>query len=86
MQVAGSAALVSGADLGIGRAVAEEVLADGAGKVYASAGRPELVDVADVGCCGSSLTRTCGGTWSLVRAFPVLRETAAARSGTCCRR
>lgn len=48
MQVAGSTALVTGANRGIGRAVVEELLARGATKVYAAARRPELVDIPGV--------------------------------------
>ncbi|MFD4640218.1 SDR family oxidoreductase [Lentzea sp. NPDC058436] len=47
MDVAGSTALVTGANRGIGRAFVDELLARGASRVYAAARRPELVEVTD---------------------------------------
>ncbi|SEQ94141.1 SDR family oxidoreductase [Lentzea albida] len=47
MDIAGSIALVTGANRGIGRAFTDELLARGAAKVYAAARRPELVEVTD---------------------------------------
>ena len=47
MDVAGSIALVTGANRGIGRSFVEELLARCAAKVYAAARRPEQVDVSD---------------------------------------
>ncbi|MDQ1050383.1 SDR family oxidoreductase [Streptomyces sp. V4I2] len=48
MQIAGSTALVTGANRGIGRHFAEQLLARGAKKVYATARRPEAVTLAGV--------------------------------------
>jgi len=48
MDVAGSTALVTGANRGIGRRFVEELLNRGASKVYATARRPELVDIPGV--------------------------------------
>jgi len=45
MQISGSIALVTGANRGLGREFAHQLLARGATKVYATARRPELVDV-----------------------------------------
>ncbi|RSN44522.1 SDR family oxidoreductase [Actinomadura sp. WAC 06369] len=45
MKIAGSTALVTGANRGIGRHFAEQLLRRGAAKVYATARRPELIDV-----------------------------------------
>jgi NAD(P)-dependent dehydrogenase (short-subunit alcohol dehydrogenase family) len=48
MKISDSVALVTGANRGIGRAFAQELLARGAAKVYATARRPELVDIPGV--------------------------------------
>jgi NAD(P)-dependent dehydrogenase (short-subunit alcohol dehydrogenase family) len=48
MQISGSIALVTGANRGLGREFATQLLARGATKVYATARRPELVDIAGV--------------------------------------
>ncbi|WP_113704464.1 SDR family oxidoreductase [Nonomuraea lactucae] len=48
MEIAGTVALVTGANRGIGRQFARQLLERGATKVYATARRPELVDVPDV--------------------------------------
>jgi NAD(P)-dependent dehydrogenase (short-subunit alcohol dehydrogenase family) len=48
MQIEGSVALVTGANRGIGRHFAQELRARGAAKVYATARRPELVDLPGV--------------------------------------
>lgn len=48
MQIAGSTALVTGANRGIGRHFAEQLLARGAKKVYATARRPEAVTLPGV--------------------------------------
>jgi NAD(P)-dependent dehydrogenase (short-subunit alcohol dehydrogenase family) len=48
MDITGSIALVTGSNRGIGRAFVEQLLERGAAKVYASARRPELVDVPGV--------------------------------------
>ncbi|WP_030437742.1 SDR family oxidoreductase [Actinoplanes subtropicus] len=48
MQISGSIALVTGANRGLGREFATQLLARGATKVYATARRPELVDVPGV--------------------------------------
>lgn len=45
MDISGSTALVTGANRGIGRHFAEQLLERGAAKVYATARRPELVDL-----------------------------------------
>lgn len=45
MQIEGSVALVTGSNRGIGRQLVHELLARGASTVYATARRPELVDV-----------------------------------------
>ncbi|MFC8800387.1 SDR family oxidoreductase [Promicromonospora sp. NPDC057138] len=47
MDIAGSTALVTGANRGIGRRFVDELLARGAKTVYAAARRPELVDASD---------------------------------------
>jgi NAD(P)-dependent dehydrogenase (short-subunit alcohol dehydrogenase family) len=47
MDIAGSTALVTGANRGIGRRFVDELLARGAKKVYAAARRPELIDTSD---------------------------------------
>lgn len=47
MNIAGSIALVTGANRGIGRRFVDELLARGAAKVYATARRPELVEITD---------------------------------------
>jgi NAD(P)-dependent dehydrogenase (short-subunit alcohol dehydrogenase family) len=47
MQINGSIALVTGANRGIGRRFVEQLLTQGAQKVYAGARRPDLVDVSD---------------------------------------
>jgi NAD(P)-dependent dehydrogenase (short-subunit alcohol dehydrogenase family) len=48
MKIAGSVALVTGANRGIGREFARELLERGATKVYATARRPELIDIPGV--------------------------------------
>ena len=48
MDIAGSVALVTGSNRGIGRRFVTELLERGATRVYATARRPELVDVAGV--------------------------------------
>ncbi|WNY33052.1 hypothetical protein Q9Q99_12510 [Curtobacterium flaccumfaciens] len=45
MDIAGSVALVTGSNRGIGRRFALQLLERGATKVYATARRPELVDI-----------------------------------------
>ncbi|GGZ89027.1 SDR family oxidoreductase [Streptomyces bluensis] len=47
MDINGSIALVTGANRGIGRRFVDELLARGAAKVYATARRPELIEVSD---------------------------------------
>ncbi len=48
MDIAGSVALVTGANRGIGRRFVEQLIERGASKVYATARRPELVDIPGV--------------------------------------
>lgn len=48
MDIAGSVALVTGSNRGIGRRFVEQLLERGASRVYATARRPELVDVPGV--------------------------------------
>jgi len=48
MDIAGSVALVTGANRGLGRHFAQQLLERGAAKVYATARRPELVDLPGV--------------------------------------
>lgn len=48
MKIAGSVALVTGANRGIGRALAAELLERGASKVYAGARRPSSIDLPGV--------------------------------------
>lgn len=48
MDITGSVALVTGSNRGIGRHFVEQLLQRGASKVYATARRPELVDVPGV--------------------------------------
>ncbi|WP_326557111.1 SDR family oxidoreductase [Micromonospora sp. NBC_01796] len=48
MKISGSTALVTGANRGIGRQFARQLLERGAKKVYATARRPELVDLPGV--------------------------------------
>ena len=48
MNIEGSVALVTGANRGLGRAFAEQLIARGAAKVYATARRPETVTVPGV--------------------------------------
>src|SRR3954447_6603877 len=45
MQISGSIALVTGANRGLGREFATQLLARGAVKVYATARRPQLIDI-----------------------------------------
>ncbi|WP_144711652.1 SDR family oxidoreductase [Curtobacterium pusillum] len=45
MEIAGSVALVTGSNRGIGRRFVQQLLERGATKVYATARRPELVDI-----------------------------------------
>lgn len=47
MDIAGSIALVTGANRGIGQRFVDQLLARGARKVYATARRPELIDTSD---------------------------------------
>lgn len=47
MQINGSIALVTGANRGIGQRFVEQLLAEGAQKVYAATRRPDLLDVSD---------------------------------------
>ncbi|MEV7679951.1 SDR family oxidoreductase [Streptomyces sp. NPDC088341] len=47
MDIAGSTALVTGANRGIGRRFVDQLLTRGARKVYATARRPELIDTSD---------------------------------------
>ncbi|SEP50401.1 SDR family oxidoreductase [Amycolatopsis saalfeldensis] len=48
MQIAGSTALITGAGRGLGRHFAQALLDRGAAKVYATARRPETIDIAGV--------------------------------------
>jgi NAD(P)-dependent dehydrogenase (short-subunit alcohol dehydrogenase family) len=48
MDITGSVALVTGANRGLGRQFAEQLLERGAAKVYATSRRPELIDVPGV--------------------------------------
>lgn len=48
MNITGSIALVTGANRGLGRAFAQRLLERGAAKVYATARRPELIDLPGV--------------------------------------
>ena len=48
MDITGSVALVTGANRGLGREFAQQLLERGAAKVYATSRRPELVDVPGV--------------------------------------
>jgi NAD(P)-dependent dehydrogenase (short-subunit alcohol dehydrogenase family) len=48
MDITGSVALVTGANRGLGRQFAQQLLERGATKVYATSRRPELIDVPDV--------------------------------------
>lgn len=48
MQIKNSTALVTGANRGLGRAFAQELMARGAAKVYAAARRPESIDIPGV--------------------------------------
>jgi NAD(P)-dependent dehydrogenase (short-subunit alcohol dehydrogenase family) len=48
MQISGAIALVTGANRGIGREFAAQLLTRGAAKVYAAARRPELIDIPGV--------------------------------------
>ncbi|MGY1843844.1 SDR family oxidoreductase [Modestobacter sp. SYSU DS0875] len=48
MDITGSVALVTGANRGLGRQFAQQLLERGAAKVYATSRRPELVDVPGV--------------------------------------
>ncbi|GGO20415.1 SDR family oxidoreductase [Micromonospora parathelypteridis] len=48
MQISGSIALVTGANRGIGRHFAQQLLERGAAKVYATARRPEAIDIPGV--------------------------------------
>jgi NAD(P)-dependent dehydrogenase (short-subunit alcohol dehydrogenase family) len=48
MQISGAIALVTGANRGLGREFASQLLSRGATKVYAAARRPELIDIPGV--------------------------------------
>lgn len=48
MELKNSVALVTGANRGLGRHFAQQLLERGAGKVYATARRPELIDLPGV--------------------------------------
>jgi len=48
MDITGSVALVTGANRGLGRQFAQQLLERGATKVYATSRRPELIDVPGV--------------------------------------
>ncbi|MFI5493372.1 SDR family oxidoreductase [Actinoplanes sp. NPDC051859] len=48
MQISGSIALVTGANRGLGKQFATDLLARGATKVYATARRPDLIDIPGV--------------------------------------
>ena len=48
MQISGSVAFVTGANRGLGRHFAEQLIARGAAKVYAAARRPETITLQDV--------------------------------------
>ncbi|WP_369333691.1 KR domain-containing protein [Modestobacter altitudinis] len=59
MDITGSIALVTGADRGLGRHFAQQLLERGASRVYATSRRPELVDVPGWRCSGwTSPTRS----------------------------
>jgi NAD(P)-dependent dehydrogenase (short-subunit alcohol dehydrogenase family) len=48
MQVNGATALVTGANSGLGRQLAEQLVERGAAKVYGPASKPETVDIPGV--------------------------------------
>jgi len=56
MQILGATALVTGASRDLGRHFAEQLLERGAAKVYATARRPELVDLPGVEVLGLDIT------------------------------
>ena len=56
MDISGSTALVTGANRGLGRHFAEQLLERGATKVYATARRPEQVDLPGVEVLGLDIT------------------------------
>ncbi|PZE84009.1 SDR family oxidoreductase [Curtobacterium sp. MCBD17_032] len=58
MDITGSVALVTGSNRGIGRRFVEQLLERGATKVYATARRPELVDVPGVTVLPLDITDT----------------------------
>ncbi|PRX97673.1 SDR family oxidoreductase [Allonocardiopsis opalescens] len=58
MKISGSVALVTGANRGLGRHFARQLLERGAAKVYAAARRPELVDLAGVEAIRLDITDT----------------------------
>lgn len=56
MKISGSTALVTGANRGMGRHFAQQLLERGAAKVYATARTPELVDIPGVEVLGLDIT------------------------------
>lgn len=58
MQIEGAVALVTGANRGLGRAFAQQLLERGAAKVYASARQPDAVDIPGVEPLGLDITNS----------------------------
>ena len=86
MRISGSIALVTGANRGLGREFATQLLARGATKVYATARRPSLVDVPGVEVLTASNASTRPSPKNeLTAVVPVHRVSPAgqARSSAC---
>jgi NAD(P)-dependent dehydrogenase (short-subunit alcohol dehydrogenase family) len=71
MKISGAVALVTGSNRGIGRHLALELLARGATKVYATARRPDLVDIPGVEVLALDITDPASAAAAAARAGDV---------------